>query len=67
MALLARRAVEKTVQGHGIGAWLLRDAMPRTLGAAEAVGIRVLLAHAIEDNARASTGGTDSSRRRLTR
>jgi GNAT superfamily N-acetyltransferase len=51
-ALLARLAVDASVQGHGIGAWLLRDAMLRTLTAAETVGIRVLLVHAIDDNAR---------------
>lgn len=51
-ALLARLAVDQGVQGHGIGAWLLRDAMLRTLAAAESVGIRVLLVHAVDDNAR---------------
>lgn len=51
-ALLARLAVDQSVQGQGIGAWLLRDAMLRTLAAAESVGIRVLLVHAIDDNAR---------------
>lgn len=50
-ALLARLAVDTSVQGRGIGAWLLRDAMLRTLSAAEAVGIRVLLVHALDDNA----------------
>ena len=51
-ALLARLAVDTTVQGRGIGAWLLRDAMLRTLSAAESVGIRVLLVHAIDEGAR---------------
>lgn len=51
-ALLARLAVDHSVQGHGIGAWLLRDALLRTMAAAESVGIRVLLVHAIDDNAR---------------
>lgn len=50
--LLARLAVDSTVQGRGIGAWLLRDAMLRALNAAEAVGIRVLLVHAIDGTAR---------------
>jgi len=49
--LLARLAVDTSVQGHGLGAWLLRDAMLRTLSAAEEVGIRVLLVHAIDDTA----------------
>jgi GNAT superfamily N-acetyltransferase len=52
-ALLARLAVDRTVQGRGIGAWLLRDGMLRTLNAAESVGIRVLLVHAIDDQASA--------------
>lgn len=50
--LLARLAVDVSVQGKGIGAWLLRDAMLRTLAAAETVGVRVLLVHAIDDSAR---------------
>lgn len=50
--LLARLAVDASVQGHGIGAWLLRDAMRRALSASEAVGIRVLLVHALDDTAR---------------
>ncbi len=52
-ALLARLAVDTSVRGRGLGAWLLRDAMLRTLNASEAVGIRVLLVHAIDDEARA--------------
>jgi GNAT superfamily N-acetyltransferase len=50
--LLARLAVDASVQGHGVGAWLLQDAMRRALSAAEAVGIRVLLVHALDKNAR---------------
>lgn len=52
-ALLARLAVDTSVQARGIGAWLLRDAMLRTLNAAESMGVRVLLVHAINDTARA--------------
>ncbi len=52
-ALLARLAVDTTVQGRGVGAWLLRDAMLRAVSAADEVGVRVLLVHAINDNARA--------------
>jgi GNAT superfamily N-acetyltransferase len=51
-ALLARLAVDVSVQGRGIGAWLLRDAMLRTLSAAESVGIRLLLVHALDAGAR---------------
>jgi GNAT superfamily N-acetyltransferase len=49
--LLARLAVDVSVQGRGIGAWLLQDAMRRALSASEAVGMRVLLVHALDDNA----------------
>lgn len=52
-ALLARLAVDKTVQGQGLGAWLLRDAMQRTVAAAQSVGIRVMLVHAVDAAARA--------------
>jgi GNAT superfamily N-acetyltransferase len=51
-ALLARLAIDTRVQGHGVGAWLLLSAMLRTMTAAESVGIRVLLVHAIDDKAR---------------
>jgi GNAT superfamily N-acetyltransferase len=50
--LLARLAVDRSVAGRGIGAWLLRDAMRRTLSVADAMGVRVLLVHAISDDAR---------------
>ncbi len=51
--LLARLAVDLPAQGHGLGAWLLADAMKRSLAAAELVGIRALLVHALDDGARA--------------
>lgn len=51
--LLARLAVDRTVQGYGLGAWLLRDAMLRTLSAAEELGIRMMLVHAVDDRAAA--------------
>ena len=51
--LLARLAVDKTVQGKGIGAFLLRDAMGRALSVAEQAGMRLLLVHALNDEARA--------------
>jgi GNAT superfamily N-acetyltransferase len=50
--LLARLAVHASVQRLGIGAWLLQDAMRRALSASEAVGMRVLLVHALDDTAR---------------
>ncbi len=52
VVLLARLAVDESVQGHGIGAWLLRDAMVRVLAASETIGVRALLVHALDDRAR---------------
>ena len=50
--LLARLAVHKDWQGKGIGRALLRDAVLRTLQAADIAGIRALAVHAKDDNAR---------------
>jgi len=50
--LLARLAVDESVQGEGVGAMLLADAMQRTLLVAEETGIRLLLVHAVDDEAR---------------
>jgi GNAT superfamily N-acetyltransferase len=50
--LLARLAVDRTVQGRGLGAFLLRDAMARALAAAAELGIRLLLVHALDESAR---------------
>ena len=51
--LLARLAVDHRWQGQGIGKALLRDAMQRTLQAAEIAGIRALAVHAKDEAARA--------------
>jgi GNAT superfamily N-acetyltransferase len=51
--LLARLAVDKAVQGKGIGAFLLKDAMSRALSVAEQAGMRLLFVHALNDKARA--------------
>jgi GNAT superfamily N-acetyltransferase len=50
--LLARLAVAVTWQRRGIGAGLLKDAMRRTLQAAEIGGIRAFAVHAKNDDAR---------------
>jgi GNAT superfamily N-acetyltransferase len=50
--LLARLAVDESAQGMGVGAMLLADAMQRTLLVAEETGIRLLLVHAVNDEAR---------------
>lgn len=51
--LLARLAVGKDWQGKGVGAGLLRDAILRTLQAADIAGIRAFTVHAKDDSARA--------------
>lgn len=48
VVLLARLAVDLSVAGRGLGAWLLRDAMTRTLSASETIGVRAMLVHAID-------------------
>jgi len=50
--LLARLAVATAWQGKGFGSGLLRDAMLRTLQAADIAGIRAFAVHAKDDNAR---------------
>ena len=51
--LLARLAVATSWQGKGIGAGLVKDAMVRTLQAADIAGIRAFAVHAKDDEARA--------------
>lgn len=53
VVLLARLAVDRSVAGRGLGAWLLRDAMVRTLAAAETIGVRAMLVHAVDEDAAA--------------
>ena len=50
--LLARLAVDRTEQGKGLGQALLKDALLRTAQAADIAGIRALLVHAKDENAR---------------
>lgn len=50
--LLARLAVASAWQGRGLGAALLKDAMRRTLQAADIAGIRAFAVHARDERAR---------------
>jgi len=50
--LLARLAVDKNWQKKGVGRALLRDAVLRTMQAAEIAGIRALAVHAKDEQAR---------------
>lgn len=49
--LLARLAVDEAVKGNGIGAFLVRDAMQRVLAVSESAGVRLMLVHALDENA----------------
>jgi GNAT superfamily N-acetyltransferase len=51
--LLARLAIATHWQGKGLGSGLLKDAMLRTLAAADIAGIRTFAVHAKDDQARA--------------
>jgi GNAT superfamily N-acetyltransferase len=56
LMLLARLAIATSWQGKGLGSGLLKDAMLRTLQAADIAGIRALAVHAKDDDARAFSG-----------
>lgn len=51
--LLARLAVDKSAQRAGLGKALLKDALLRTAQAADIAGIRALLVHAKDEEAKA--------------
>ena len=53
LMLLVRLAVATSWQGKGLGSGLLKNAMLRTLQAADIAGIRALAVHAKDDDARA--------------
>jgi GNAT superfamily N-acetyltransferase len=50
--VIGRLAIDLQFQGQGIGSALLRDAILRTLQAAEIAGIRAILVHAISESAK---------------
>ena len=52
VTILARLAVDRSEQRTGIGRSLLKDALLRTAQAADIVGIRALIVHAKNENAR---------------
>lgn len=52
VVVLGRLAVDSNFQGRGIGSGLLRDAVLRTVQAAEIAGIRAILVHALSDAAK---------------
>jgi GNAT superfamily N-acetyltransferase len=52
VVLLARLAVDSSVQKSGVGRALVRDALIRVATAADEIGIRALLIHAKDETAR---------------
>lgn len=52
VVLLARLATDQTVQGQGFGKALLKDALRRVLQVSESIGVRALLVHAKDDEAK---------------
>lgn len=50
--LLARLAVDRAVQGRGVGPALLKDALLRAASAADTIGARAVLVHAKDDPAK---------------
>jgi len=53
VAVLGRLAVEQSFQKHGLGRALVRDAARRVVQAADLIGIRGILVHAISPQAKA--------------
>ena len=53
VVVLARLAVDQTEQGKGLGHALFKDAAKRVIYAAETIGIRGLLVHALSEDAKA--------------
>jgi len=57
--ILARLAIDQTFQRRGLGRALLKNALQRTLQAADIAGIRAVLVHAQDDSARQWYQGFD--------
>lgn len=55
-ALLRRLAVDRKAEGSGLGRLLVRDAILSTLAAADRIGVRLLLVHALHEQAAAFYG-----------
>ena len=52
VVVLARLAVDRGYQGHGLGRSMFRDAARRVAQAADTIGIRGIVVHAISEEAR---------------
>jgi GNAT superfamily N-acetyltransferase len=53
VAVLARLAIDRSQQGRGLGRTLFRDCALRVAHAADSIGIRGIVVHAISDQAKA--------------
>lgn len=53
VVMLARLAIDHSLQGQGVGRALVRDACLRVMAAADVIGIRGLLVHALSASAKA--------------
>jgi GNAT superfamily N-acetyltransferase len=51
-AILARLAIDKAFQNDGLGREMLQDAVRRTIFAAETLGVRAMMVHALSERAR---------------
>ena len=52
VAVIGRLAVDRAYQHQGLGRALMRDAILRVLGAADVIGIRAILVHALTPEAK---------------
>ncbi len=52
VVILARLAVDHREQGRGLGKALLKDALLRIVSAADTIGVRAVLVHALDEAAR---------------
>nr|WP_276570168.1 GNAT family N-acetyltransferase [Thiocystis violacea] len=53
VVVLGRLAVDQSLQGSGVGRALVRDACLRVMAAADAIGIRGLIVHALSPSTQA--------------
>jgi GNAT superfamily N-acetyltransferase len=52
VVILGRLAIDQEYQGQGLGRALLRDAILRILQAADIIGVRAILVHALSEEAK---------------
>lgn len=65
VVILGRLAIDRTYQGAGLGRALVRDAGLRVIQAADAIGIRGMVVHALSESAKDFINGWVSTLRPL--